>query len=310
MSPPRQLVLRALGLGDLLVAVPALRALRRHRPDLALVLAAPAVLTGLALASGAVDEVLPTDDVAALRWPHPPPALAVNLHGRGPQSHHALDATSPAERIGFASPGWDGPDWIAVETAHPHERDRWCALLTRSGVPADPADLRLPAPAADGAGPVAVVHPGAAFGSKRWPANRFAAVAAALDATLPVVVTGSAAERPLARDVAARAGLPPERVLAGETDLDRLAAVVAGARLVVSGDTGIAHLASAYRTPSVVLFGPVPATRWGPPADGPHVALSRDGARRGEPFADDPDPALLGVPVADVLAAARDVAAC
>jgi ADP-heptose:LPS heptosyltransferase len=306
----RILALRASGLGDLLVVVPALRALRRHHPEWPLVLAAPAALGELALAGGAVDEVLHTDRPAVLRWNRVrPPALAVNLHGCGPQSHQALDRTRPVERIGFRSAGWAGPEWVEIAARHPHERARWCALLEAFGIPADPADLRLPVPpGVHGNGPAVIVHPGAAFGAKCWPADRFAAVAAALDrADAPVVITGSAAERPLAQRVACAAGLPPTRVLAGRTDLRQLARMVAGAGLVICGDTGIAHLASAFGTPSVVLFGPVPATRWGPPDDGPHCTLSCDDARRGDAFADDPDPALLGVTVCDVLAAARNL---
>jgi ADP-heptose:LPS heptosyltransferase len=302
------LVLRASGLGDLLAVVPALRALQRHHPDRPLVLATPDWLGWLALSSGAVDEILPTAGPDELTWTRPrPPAVAVNLHGCGPQSHQALDRTRPVERIGCRAAGWTGPDWADLAARYPHERDRWCALLEAFGIPADPADLRLPAPpGATGNGPAVIVHPGGGFGAKLWPADRFAAVAAALDrAGAPVVITGSAAERPLAEQVAGAAGLPSRRVLAGRTELPELARLVAGAGLVISGDTGVGHLASAYGTPSVVLFGPVPASRWGPPADGPHVALSRDEARRGNPFAEDPDPALLGVSVADVLAAAR-----
>ena len=120
------------------------------------------------------------------------------------------------------------------------------------------------------------MHPGAGFGAKRWPVDRFAAVAAALDGPdAPVLITGSAGERDLAEAVARAAGLPVDRVLAGHTDLGALCDLVARAGLVVSGDTGIAHLASAYGTPSVVLFGPVDPAQWGPPADGPHVALAR-----------------------------------
>jgi ADP-heptose:LPS heptosyltransferase len=309
-EPRRTLALRASGLGDLLVVVPALRALRRHHPRWPLVLAAPPALGELALCGGAVDEVLHTDRPEVLRWNRVrPPALAVNLHGCGPQSHQALDRTRPAERIGFRSPGWAGPDWAWIAARHPHERARWCALLEAFGIPADPSDLRLPVPpGVRGNGPAVIVHPGAAFGAKCWPADRFATVAAALDrADAPVVITGSAAERPLAQRVASAAGLPAARVLAGRTDLRQLARMVAGAGLVICGDTGIAHLASAFGTPSVVLFGPVPATRWGPPADGPHYTLSRDDVRRGDAFADDPDPALLGVSVSDVLAAVHDL---
>ncbi len=308
---PSMLVLRALGLGDLLVAVPALRGLRRHHPDHTVVLAAPAPLAPLARLVGAVDDVLPTPTPDALRWPADrPPDVAVNLHGRGPQSHRALEATNPARRMGSRAPGWPGPDWDALAGPGTHERERWCALVEAFGVSAEPTDLVLTTPPpVDGRRPV-LVHPGAAFGAKRWPPTRFAAVARALDsAEHPVLVTGSVAEAGLARDVAARAGLPPDRVLAGRTGLDRLAQLVAHAALVVCGDTGVAHLASAFGTASVVLFGPAPAERWGPPA-GPHTVLTDAAARRGDAFADDPDPALLAVGVADVVRAASALLAC
>jgi ADP-heptose:LPS heptosyltransferase len=316
---PAVLALRALQIGDLLVAVPALRALRRAHPEHRLVLATTPALAPLVTRIGVIDTLLPTPDPTVIDWSGPAPDLAVNLHGTGPQSHRALEAVGAARRTGFrcpeAGPGWAGPDWDAVAAAHPHERARWCALLQETGIPADPADLRLRMPEprggsdgarADRTGPAPMImHPGAAFGAKRWPADRFAAVAAALDGPdTPVVVTGSAAERDLAGEVAGRAGLPADRVVAGRTDLGQLCDLVAGAALVVSGDTGIAHLASAYATPSVVLFGPVDPAQWGPPADGPHVALAHPARRRGARFADRPDPALLAIGVDEVLAAA------
>lgn len=293
------LVLRALGLGDLLVAVPALRALRRRYPAHRLVLATPAALEPLARATGAVDETLPTTEPDALLWAdRPPPDVAVNLHGVGPQSHRALDATHPRQRIGLRAPGWDGPEWADVARAHLHERERWCAVVAAFGVCADPTDFAL---AGRVPGDDVVVHPGAAFGAKRWPAERFALVAARLAAGgHRVVVTGSREEEPLARDVAQRAGLPADRVLAGRTDIAGLVDVVARAAAVLCGDTGIAHIATALGTPSVVLFGPELPQRWGPPDGGPHVVLTDAGRRRGDPFAPDPDPALLGVDVDEV----------
>jgi ADP-heptose:LPS heptosyltransferase len=153
-----------------------------------------------------------------------------------------------------------------------------------------------------------VVHVGAGYGAKEWPVERFAAVASVLRARgHRVVVTGSIADRPRAIAVAEQAGLRPGAVLAGTTGLRELAALIAGAGLLISGDTGAAHLASAYRTPSVVLFGPAPIEEWGPPEDGPHRALTVPALRRGDPFAADPDPALLGVTVADVLAAVGEL---
>ena len=119
------------------------------------------------------------------------------------------------------------------------------------------------------------------------------------------MLTGSAAERDRATAIAAPSGLPAHANLAGRTGLAELAALVADAALVVTVDTGAAHLATAYATPSVVLFGPAPVARWGPPPGGPHVVLTDERVRRGDVFAAEPDPALLAVTAAAVLEAAR-----
>ena len=281
----RVVVLRALGLGDLLTAVPALRAVRRAHPDAQVTLAAPAGLRDLALHTGAVDDVVDTAPLAPLATSLHGADLAVNLHGRGPQSTALLAATSPGRLVSYGLP--DGPRWTADE----HEVVRWCRLLDESGVPADPADLLLEAPTVE---PVVegatVVHPGAAQASRRWPVQRWARVAAGLAAAgHDVRVTGGPGEHELAADVARGAGLGPDAVLAGRTDLLGLAALVASARLLVSPDTGVAHLATAFGTPSVVLFGPTPPGAVGPagrPAaapravGGPHRRQLRRRARR------------------------------
>jgi ADP-heptose:LPS heptosyltransferase len=299
------LAYRALGLGDLLTAVPALRGLARAFDGEPLVLAAPRALAPLARLTGVVDEVL---DTAPLAVPAVPgrPAVAVNLHGRGPQSHRALLATRPRRLVAFASveAGVAGPDWRADE----HEVARWCRLLASSGVPADPGDLALEPPGRPSPAPGAtVVHPGAASAARRWPAERWAQVARAEAAAgRRVVVTGGPAEVALARAVAAGAGLPERAVLAGRTDLEALAAVVAGAGRVLSGDTGVGHLATAFGIPSVVLFGPTPPEEWGPPPGRPqHRALWA--GRRGDPHGAEPDPGLLAIGVPEVLEEAAEL---
>lgn len=314
-------VLRDLGLGDLLVAVPALRLLRRALPGARHVLHGPAwvrdvpgfpVLAALpdggsapdARVGGPLDASSDTDRPSTHGGAGRDAGLTlVNLHGAGPQSHARLDAIAgdrPAVRIGHAAPGWDGPVW--TDDPQRPERRRWCDLLAACGlVTPDVAaatgdDLRLPAPPPPVVGNGAVViHPGAAFGAKRWPVERFAAVARAVgDAGHAVVVTGGPEEAELAAAV-------PGVNLAGRTSIGELCRLVAHARLVVAGDTGIAHVATAYGTPSVTLFGPVGPEQWGPPPDPRHVVLNDAGVRRGERFADDPDPALLAVGVDDVL---------
>jgi len=268
----RLLVLRALGLGDLLTVVPALRALRTRFADAEIWLAAPPALAPLVRRTGAVDRLLPvrsavrTPPTGPPPWRGPPPDLAVNLHGQGPQSVAALRALTPGELWSYSIEG--APPWRDDE----HEVRRWCRLVSGHGCPADPTDLRLGAWRGS-RGPY-LLHPGAASAERRWPARRFAEVGRELAGRgHRVVVTGGPDERDLAERVARGAGLPAGSVLAGRTDLAELADLVAGARAVICGDTGVAHLASAYGTPSVVLFGPQPPSRWGPPGDGPHTVL-------------------------------------
>ncbi|MDG9701286.1 glycosyltransferase family 9 protein [Streptomyces sp. DH37] len=299
---PRLLVLRALGLGDLLAGVPALRALRRAFPGHETVLAAPPELAVPAELSGAVDTLLPASAPGRAvpgitGWQGPPPEIAIDLHGKGPESMRALAALNPRRLLAFAAE--DGPEWYAEE----HERDRWCRFLAWYGIPADPADLRLPPPAVASPAPGAVLlHPGAGSPARCWPVERYAAVAGELRrAGCRVVVTGGAREYDLLARLAKLAGLPDADVH-GAPPLERLAALVAGASAVVSGDTGVAHLAVAYGTPSVTLFGPVSPALWGPPPLERHRVLWHPGPP-GDPHGRRPDPLLLRIRPEEVLAA-------
>ncbi|MCO7272065.1 glycosyltransferase family 9 protein [Cellulosimicrobium cellulans] len=327
------LVLRALGLGDALTAVPALRGVRRAWPGRRVLLAAPEEVGGWLRDLGLVDGVVPSQGLAPLAWVEEsaavsgaPPSghVAVNLHGSGPQSHRVLLDTAPEHVVAFASreAGVAGPGWDPDE----HEVDRWCRLVTAAGGACSREDLRLDPPASRGRH--VVVHPGAASGSRRWPADRFAAVARDLAvAGHDVVVTGGPDERDLGARVVADATASLAEATsatgavtdtAGTLDLPALADVVATARLVVCGDTGVAHLATAFGTPSVVLFGPTPPSAWGPAIDperhvvlwhGGDAAPARPGGQpdgyRGDPHAAALDPALERVTVDEVVAAAR-----
>jgi ADP-heptose:LPS heptosyltransferase len=298
---PTVVVLRPLGLGDLLTGVPALRAIRAAVPGHRLVLATTAALEPLARLIDAVDEVLPARELEPLAWTGPSPELGVDLHGKGPASHIIVAGLRPERLLTFDSPGYPGPVWYADE----HEVRRWCRLVAEGlGVPADPdaLDLDVPPVPAPVAG-AAVVHPGAAFPGRRWPVDRFAAVARHLAAAgHDVRITGGPAEAELARSVAAAAGLGEDAVLAGRTSALELAAVVAAARVVVSGDTGVGHLATAYRRPSVVLFGPVSPAVWGPPPRPQHVVLWH-GDGTGDPWGTELDPSLARITVDEVTAA-------
>jgi ADP-heptose:LPS heptosyltransferase len=302
--PATVLILRALGLGDFLTGVPAYRALRRAYPGHRIMLAAPQVLAPLVPLTGAVDGLLPTDELRPVPWTGEAPDIAVDLHGRGVASHQLVAALRPQRLIVFGGEhagGFTGPLWRPAE----HEVNRWCRLCRESGIPADPGDLLLTAPRL--AGPAfTLLHPGAAAPGRRWPAARFATVARRLAAGGHAVrITGSAAERELASRVARLAGLPRESVLAGQTSLAELAGLTASARLVIAGDTGLSHLASAYARPSVTLFGPVPPSEWGPPGHPRHQVLwAAEPGYRGDPHAVRTDPALLAITVDAVSEAA------
>lgn len=276
----------------MLTGIPALRALARTTGSLTV--AMPAALAPLLELAGIDAEV---HDARGLDRALPRADLGVNLHGRGPQSHRLLLAAAP-DLVAFGNDeaGVAGPRWRAEE----HERERWCRLLREAlAIPADPFELRLAAPPSPAPGAV-VVHPGAAKIARRWPAERWAAVVRHLaEAGERVALTGSEQERSLAEQVDSLSGVPVA-LLAGATDVTVLAGLVAHARGVVAGDTGVGHFAPAYGVPSVHLFGPTPPSRWGPPP-GPHTVLWH--GRVGDPHGALPDPGLLRLSVEEVSAA-------
>ena len=176
---PVLLVLRALQLGDLLVAVPALHALSRAYPNHRRLYAAPSWL-------GEAVELVGGFELLTAEGLNEPLALkpgsvdvAVNLHGRGPESQSRIEALL-ANRVIAHEAGagaGSGPAWVEGI----HQRERWTRLLQWHGIDADAEDLRLAAPAVATPQPGAtVVHVGAAYGSRLWPAGRFAEVAGLL----------------------------------------------------------------------------------------------------------------------------------
>ncbi|MGY0008027.1 HAD-IIIA family hydrolase, partial [Micromonospora sp. I033] len=146
-------------------------------------------------------------------------------------------ALSLAAAAGFALPADDEP-----------------VLRLRADLPAPTVDLP--------AGGYLVVHPGSSVPARACPPERCADIVAALAADgHRVLVTGGPGERELTARVAAAGGTD----IGGATDLAGLARIVAGARCLVVGNTGPAHLAAAVGTPVVSLFAPtVPFGQWGP----------------------------------------------
>ncbi|HYG55980.1 MAG TPA: glycosyltransferase family 9 protein [Burkholderiales bacterium] len=273
-------VFRALQLGDLLCAVPALRALHAEYP------AARITLVGLPWAKEFARRFRPYV-VDFLEFPCPPEDagnsglltpffeeawrrrfdLAVQMHGSG-EITNPLVARMGARRI--AGYGIDASlEWRPRE----HEIGRWLRLAAHLGAPSRGRHLEFPLGEADWQewrrlglepGAYAVVHPGSQLPSRRWPAQRFARVADALAREgLQVVLTGTAGEAALTREISARM-VAEARDLAGLTTLGGVAALIARARLLVSNDTGVSHIAAAVRTQSVVVACGSDPLRWAP----------------------------------------------
>jgi len=176
------------------------------------------------------------------------PGSLLDLRHRVPDDLHEVErGRSLAAAAGFAPPPGDGG---------------------RMEVLRDPR--RLPAGLPDR---FVVLHPGASVSARRWPAERFAALAARLIRSgEQVVVTGGPGERALTARVAAGGGTD----MGGRTGLPELAEILARAEALVSGNTGPAHLAAAVGCPVVWIAAPtVPSVRWHPWAV-THREISRD----------------------------------
>jgi ADP-heptose:LPS heptosyltransferase len=304
----RVAVARALaGLGDLLCLVPALRALRQGLPHATVTLVGlPPGLLLLERFPWLVDDFLAfpgfpgipeggTPDSACLAaFPAEAQArrfdLALQMHGSGTVSNRFTLLLGAERAAGFFPPGGDCPDpeWFLPYPEHEPEVRRNLALVTELGLGTGEERLELAVTAADWRdlaaidearalrhGAYACVHPGASIAGRRWPADRFAAVADALARRgLEIVLTGTAAEAEVTHTVASLMRRPALD-LAGRTSLGALAALLAGAAIAVTNDTGTSHLAAALETPSVVVFTGSDPLRWAPLDRERHRALGR-----------------------------------
>jgi ADP-heptose:LPS heptosyltransferase len=320
-------VFRALQLGDLLCAVPALRALDGAYPDAHITLIALPWARELAQRLPYIDEFvefpgfpsLPerTPDLAAIpgffstmRERHFD--LAIQLHGSGELTNPLAVLMGAKRSVGYYRAGNYCPDpqsffeWREAE----HEVLRWLRLMELVGVTPRGAQLEFPLREQDWQAVrslhlqhYAVIHAGSQLPSRRWPPERFAAVGDALAADgLKIVLTGTVGEQPLTREVRQRMR-EPVLDLAGRTTLGGLAAVIARARLLVCNDTGVSHIAAATKTPSVVVACGSDPKRWAPLNRNLHRVIYHDVPCRPCAHRECPigHPCALGVPARDVI---------
>lgn len=324
-QPGSLVIFRALQLGDMLCAVPALRALRAALP------ATRIVLVGLPWAvqfaerfPGYVDEFLPfpghhllpeqqvkTDAVAAFyaavhqhRFD-----LALQMHGSGEITNEIVQSFGARCVAGFGiplrRPGRD--DLFVPYPGSGPEPLRLLELTEQLGAPPIGTHLEFPITAADErelassgvahgltAGSYLCIHPGARWRDKCWQPQLFAHVAdqLALEFGLRVVLTGSSNEAELTAAVAQHMRTPALDA-AVPLSIGAMAALMSRAKLLLCNDTGVSHIAAGLKLRSVVVFSKADIGRWAPLDQQRHRCLwDPGGERAGEVLAE--ARALLG----------------
>ncbi|MEZ5284369.1 MAG: glycosyltransferase family 9 protein [Vicinamibacterales bacterium] len=295
---------------------PVVRALRRRFPSAHLTYLVEAAAAPVVRHNTAIDDLVVVErprGLARLRYDWDLARrlrarrfdVAIDLHG-GPRAAWLTRASGAAMRIGYDLPGrrWaytTRVPWTPSLVPPRHSVLNQWDLIRPLGIGepdlrADPCEMPLAPDAVarvderlEDAGvapgtPLAVLHVSAGNPFRRWPAERFAELAAELtrdDPSLAVVITSGPSEADaasrVARDARARIDDPEGRriVRCGEFDLEELAALVSSARLYIGGDSGPLHIAATTRTPVVALFGPTLPERslpWRDPAC-PSVAV-------------------------------------
>ena len=289
-------VFRALYLGDMLCAVPALRALRAAMPR------ARIVLVGLPWAAqfarrynAYIDDFiafpghpdLPEQPVLPYAqeefYSHMRAqgfALALQMHGSGEVSNGIVGAFGARTQAGY---GTVGNSLCGSVHAFPYPRHgpeplrllrlvRWLGAeiaSCRMEFPLMPEDwdelARTGVARGLGAGSYVCVHAGARTRDKCWPTARFAEVAdrLAFDHGLKVVLTGSSSEADLADAVAADMSAPAINATV-PMSVGAMAALMRGGRLLICNDTGVSHIAAGLGLKSVVIFSKADIGRWAP----------------------------------------------
>ncbi|HJV85989.1 MAG TPA: glycosyltransferase family 9 protein [Noviherbaspirillum sp.] len=300
-------VFRALQLGDMLCAVPALRALRAWLPDTHI------TLVGLPWAAQFASRFHAyIDDFIAFpghpQFPEQPVRkeqvldfyrvmtasgfdLALQLHGSGDISNGIVAAFGARAVAGYATEDSNTPHgfFVRYPDSGP-EPLRLLNLANAIGAPPAGVHLEFPVTAADEAelrdsavadiadglepGSYLCIHPGARLRNKCWAPQRFAEVADRLadESSLRIVLTGSGQEADLTSAVASHMHNPAVNA-AAPISIGAMAALMRKGRLLISNDTGVSHIAAGLRLPSVVIFTIADMSRWAPLDQGLHRCL-------------------------------------
>jgi lipopolysaccharide heptosyltransferase I len=294
---PRILIARLSAIGDCIQTMPLACALRDRYPAAHITWIVEPAAAPLVNAVSAVDRVIVAPKGFALSLQslrrlrnelrREPFDIAFDPQGLTKSGIAAWLSGAP-NRIGFTRPrARELNPWFQTHRIHSlavHRIDSYLELLKAVGIerPKIRFGLQIPPAAEQFADELAarpelkrgyvVLNPGAGWDSKRWPPERLAEVARSLaHRGLPALVTfGGKRERAWAEEIVATAS--GAALLAPETSLLQLAAILRRAKLFVGSDTGPLHLAAAVGTPCVALFGASPGAACGPHGPG-HIVL-------------------------------------
>ncbi len=294
----RALVIRGGALGDFLLTLPVLHALRTAAPAARLEVLAYPGLAGLAKSAGVINDVRSIEygPLAGFftRGSVLDPELRDYFASFDLIISYLYDPDGIFEenlRAAGASRIVTGPHRPAATS---HAIDQLASPLAELGLPLTGRASRLKVGSVAHDAPTIALHPGSGSPRKNWPADRWRQLAAQLLAADPAlhlaVIGGEADAAPLE---ALREFAESPRVIFWENlPLIELAARLAGAAFYVGHDTGISHLAATAGTPCLLLFGPTDPGVWSPPHD--HVRVLRA-----------PNGKLEELPVLSVMAALR-----
>ena len=292
----RVLVVRLRSIGDMVLATPSLVSLRRFLPDAEIDVLLEDWVAPLIEGSSAVDRVVTVGRSGASRiraaWGLRRRGydVAFNLHG-GTTGTFFTIASGARHRVGYgsyqysflynqlltdASPAWPGKS--------AHSARQQLALLEHAGVLVDREEPSLLPLNADseasidarlselGDSPFALMHPAAAFATKTWPVENFARTAEYLRSLrISTVAVAAAAETDILQNLT-RGSTAPIATFS-DLSLPEITALARRAKLFIGNDSGIAHIAAAVGTPSVVVFGSSNLNFWRPWTGAPNEVV-------------------------------------
>ena len=289
-SVRRVLVIRLRSIGDTVLATPSLIALRRFLPEAQIDILLEDWVAPLLEGFDAIDNVISVETgrggrlQAARQIRRNRYDVVFNLHG-GTTSTFLTRASGAPHRVGFADYQYSfllnhrsPPATQFWHRDHTHSAEQQLALIGCVGVPVDDRPRsRLPVRTACVSGrsvpeSFALLHPASLFFTKQWSPENFARVAEHLaDLGIASVAVAAKNERAVLDQLVSAAKTPV--TIFDNLTLPEITALASRAKLFVGNDSGIAHIAAAVNTPTVVVFGSSNRNHWRPWTDAPNAIV-------------------------------------